>query len=146
MSDYGKPAQNGYWIFVWSAILSGILLSALLPSFLGASLGKLLLRIRYVNEDGGNIRLRQTLMKTGFNCFLFLIVALPGPIIGFTIGKGSEYYSLAALFLGVLVAITLSVKADSSGRTLAYRKAHIVPIMKNDIGEFRKEIGVLRNG
>jgi uncharacterized membrane protein len=145
MYSYGKPEQNGYWIFVWSAILSGIVLSALLPSFLGASLGKFLLKIRYVNEDGSDIRLRQTLMKTRFNSLLFLIVALPGPIIGFTIGEGSEYYSLAVLFLGLLIAVFLSVKADSSGRTLAYRKAHIVPIMKNDIEAFRKEIGVFRN-
>jgi hypothetical protein len=143
MSQYGKPAQNGYWVFVWSAIVSGLLLSALLPSVIGASIGKYLLKIRYVNEKGNFITLRQTFIKTMYNIMYFLILALPGPIIGFSIGKNSEVASLSALFLGFVIFLYLTFKKDQSGRVLSYSKSNIIPIMKKDIELFKKEIGSL---
>lgn len=140
MSSYGKAAQNGYWIFVWSAILCGLLLSAWLPSKIGASLGKYLLGISYVDELGEKISLRQTLIKTRYNIILFLALALPGPIIGFSIGDGSEALSLGLLFLATGAVLYYAFKRDESGRTLSYRKSGIVPISRKDIQSFKNEI------
>lgn len=140
MSSYGKAAQNGYWIFVWSAILCGLILSAWLPSKIGASLGKHLLGISYVNELGQKISLRQTLIKTMYNILLFLALALPGPIIGFSIGYGSEALSLGLLFLATCAVLYFAFKRDESGRTLPYRKSGVVPISRKDIQSFKSEI------
>ena len=140
MSSYDKPAQNGYWIFVCSAILCGLLLSAWLPSKIGASLGKYLLGVCYVDESGKKISLRQTLIKTLYNILLFLALALPGPIIGFSMGEGSETASLGLLFLATAVVLYYAFKRDESGRTLSYRKSGLVPISRKDIQSFKSEI------
>ncbi|MBM3602877.1 MAG: hypothetical protein FJX22_03755 [Alphaproteobacteria bacterium] len=137
MGGYDAPAQNGYWLFVGSSIFTALLLSALLPSLIGASLGKYLLGIRYVDFHGNAVTIKQNLHKTAYGIGYFLILALPGPIIGFAWGMKSTTLSVLALFMGCLIVLYLTIKKDSSGLVLSYRKAQIVPILKKNLSAFR---------
>jgi uncharacterized RDD family membrane protein YckC len=141
MSSYSKPAQNGYWIFVNASILSSLLLSAYLPTILGASVGKYLVNVRYVNENGDKISFVQTLLKAGCHIMLFLLIALPGPIIGFMPSFGlQDYLSLTALFVGCMICLYILFKKDSSGRTWAFVRAGIVPVKKSEIDNFKNDL------
>ncbi len=143
MGDYDAPAQNGYWLFVGSSIVTALLLSALLPSVIGSSLGKFLLGIRYVDFHGNAVTIKQTLHKAAYGIGYFLILALPGPIIGFTMGMASTALSVLALFIGFLVVLYLTTKKDSSGLVLSYRKAGIVPILKKNLASFNNEMALI---
>jgi RDD family len=143
MSNYSRPAQNGYWVFVSASIVSGILLSALLPYFAGASIGKLLVGIRYIDESGNPVKLRQIFKKTACSLGLFLLIALPGPILGFVFGEVADIFSLILLGLGTLFIGFISFLKDASGRTWGYRISGIVPIRRLDIPAFQQEIGQL---
>jgi hypothetical protein len=140
MSSYSRPAQNGYWVFVSASIISGILISALLPYFAGGGIGKLLVGIRYIDESGNPLTLRQTFKKAACGLGLFLLVALPGPILGFTFGESADIFSLISLGSGILFICIISFRKDASGRTWVYRAAGIVPIRRAHLGAFKQEI------
>lgn len=140
MSSYHKPAQNGYWFFISSSIVLSILLSLSLPKLIGAPFMKWVFGIRYLNEKGEGIALWQPLAKTGIEIGKFLLLALPGPILGFILGPDIDWLSLVALALGFIAVIYLTFKIDSSGRSLAYKKARIVPVHKNNIAAFREAL------
>lgn len=153
MSSYSRPAQNGYWIFVWSSVLAVIILSALLPSRIGASAGKYVLGIRYLTIGGSAIGLKQTMVKAAINIGYFLLLALPGPIIGFTLTKYErnhhsydqgvylvDYLSLAALLIGIVIVLILAFRRDASGRVLSYSCSGIVPIMKSQVESYKNAV------
>ena len=143
MGGYDVPAQNGYWLFVGSSIVTALLLSALLPSVIGSSLGKYLLGIRYVDFHGNAVTIKQTLHKTAYGIGYFLILALPGPIIGFTMGMESTHLSVLALFIGFLVVLYLTIKKDQGGLVLSCREAQIVPILKKDLASFKSDMALV---
>lgn len=137
MGDYSKPAQNGYWAIVKLSILTSVLLNALFWIFLKANFGHWLFQIRYCREDGGPVTARHFLRKCLAALMLFLLIVLPGPILGFTLGPGSEPLSLAALGTGTIMTVYLTCFPDRSGRTWPFRFARVVPVYKSRLADFQ---------
>jgi hypothetical protein len=114
----------------------------LLPSVIGSSLGKFLLGIRYVDFHGNAVTIKQTLHKTAYGIGYFLILALPGPIIGFTMGMESMALSVLALFIAISGCFVFN-NERSNGLVLSYRKKWIVPILKKNLASFNNEMALI---
>ncbi len=132
MSDYSEPARNGYWSLVSASINLSIALSAVLPSLIGASIGHRLLGIVYLRMDGKKPKIGDTLKKTFCGIILFLMLTVPGPIIGFTLGGGSEWISLIALAIGFLATMHFAFSRDYTGRTWPFRFANLIPVYSSN--------------
>lgn len=130
MSDYSRPAQNGYWLIVWLSIIVAALLNAVGTLLFGASAGKALVGVRYVTFDGQRAPLWRVLKKSLFNIGLFLLAALPGPIVGFVFGSSADIVSLVMLMLAVIVAVVCWFVRDQNGLPMAYRWAGIAPVVR----------------
>ena len=140
MSNYSVPAQNGYWTIVISVVSGSIVLSALMPLLIGAPIGKWILGIRFLDESGEKAGFKNTLSKSLIEIGKILIVMMPGPVLGFFFGSSADNFSLLALFVGLVIVVILTFRTDESGRSIAYRKAGIVPIKKKNIPAFHDAI------
>ncbi|MEM6621286.1 MAG: hypothetical protein AAF674_03590 [Pseudomonadota bacterium] len=128
MSTYGQASQNGYWVFVLATLALALVL-IILPSRLGGGVGKWLAGVVYLTEDGyptgiGHIA-KKALILLGY----FLVLAIPGPVLGFEIGPQADPVSLSLLALGLVFVGYMCWRTDRSGRTYAYRAAGIVPVL-----------------
>ena len=128
MSDYGRPAQNGYWLWVALSPLVAAVVTTLAVPLLGASPGKRLLGIRYAGPGGERAPLGRALAKLAVNVGLFLLAALPGPLLGFALGDVADAFSLLALFAAVALVLWLSLRPGPDGRTFAYRATGLWPL------------------
>ncbi|MEM0988373.1 MAG: hypothetical protein AAGK00_05790 [Pseudomonadota bacterium] len=128
MSSYGRASQNGYWIFVFATLALSVFL-IILRVKLGAYVGKRLVGVVYVTEVGQEIDFDHISRKSLIMVFYFLVLAIPGPALGFIFGPAADPFSLAALAAGLAFIAHKSWKTDASGRTYAYRSAGIVPVM-----------------
>ncbi|MEM7528697.1 MAG: hypothetical protein AAF416_13615 [Pseudomonadota bacterium] len=140
MSDYGEPAKNGYFLFVVVSCAVIGLLSLCSASRFGFGLGHGLIGVRMLDENGAPARFGRLCMKMLANLIYFLVIALPGPMIGFGLGAGFEIVSLAALAGGTAAIVYVSLKCDMSGRLLAYSTAGIVPVRAALVDEFRQAV------
>lgn len=130
MSDYSRPAQNGYWLIILLSIILAAFLNAASTLMIGASIGKALTGVRFVAFDGSKAPLIAVMKKTLFNIGLFLLAALPGPIIGFVFGSGADALSMILLIIACGVALALGIVPAQNGLLAAYRWARIAPVIR----------------
>ena len=133
MSDYSRPAQNGYGIIVLLSIILAIVLNTASTFLIGASIGKAILGVKFVSFDGGPPRLTSVLKKSLFNIGLFLLAALPGPIIGFIFGSAADSLSLLSLFAALIFALVLGSIPSQNGLLAAYRWSEIAPVVRRKV-------------
>jgi len=74
---------------------------------------------------------------------IFLIIAIPGPILGFFFGRSADIFSIAALAFGLIFTGYILFHKDASGRTLSYHRSGIVPVRRIHISAFRTELAQL---
>ena len=130
MSDYSEPAQNGYWLIIQLSIVVAAFLNATSTMMFGASIGKAATGVRFVSFDGGKPPLSAVLKKTLFNVGLFLIAAMPGPVVGFIFGSKADTASMVLLLLAGALALVLGVIPAKNGLLAAYRWAGIAPVIR----------------
>ncbi len=139
MSMYGRAAQNGYWAFVIGSCFASLVVFWVSAWWTGVGLGHALVGLRGVAEDGGPVTLGHLVTKTGWNIGAFLLLALPGPILGFATG-GYPLLSLLLLLGGLSAVILVSVTLDRSGRLRSFAYAGIVPVRRRDVREARRAL------
>lgn len=131
MSSYSRPAQNGYWLFVLATVIVLTCL-ATLPRRLGGGLGKWLAGVSYLTESGGPTDMGHVVLKGAIYIGYFLMLSLPGPILGFSFGEVTDPVSAGLLIAGLCAVGYLAFHRDASGRSLTYRGAGIVPVLTRD--------------
>ena len=140
MSSYSEAEKNGYWSILISVIIVYVFLSVVVPRVIGAGFGQWLLGTRYVDEDGQKPKSVKILKKFFIGVGKFLLITLPGPVLGFTFGEAADPFSLAALFAGFMTVVFLSFKRNKSGRTLSYFQSGLVPINKKHSELFKEDL------
>ena len=135
MSDYSRPAQNGYWLIVALSILLSAVLNSLTAKLIGASIGKSCAGVRFVSFSGAKPTAAQILKKSFFNICLFLLAALPGPILGFVFGNAADPFSLICLIAAIALAAFCGFVSDRRGLFPAYRFAKIAPVIRSRFGQ-----------
>ncbi|MEL6198345.1 MAG: RDD family protein [Pseudomonadota bacterium] len=141
MSAYEAPAKNGYLLFVLVSCVAIGLLSLFSASRLGTGLGHGAVGVRMLDESGAPASFGQLCKKMLANVVYFLMIALPGPVIGFGFGSGSEIMSLVALAGGIAALVYVSFRRDRSGRLVAYTFSGIVPVRAETVDDFRRAVG-----
>ncbi|MGB0695030.1 MAG: hypothetical protein ACPGOY_05235 [Rhodospirillaceae bacterium] len=140
MSSYDKPTQGGYWSIVISITIVAYVLSVIVPQILGAGFGQWMLGVRYLDEQGQMAQRSRIFKKFSIEIGKFLLLALPGPTLGFALGPSADGASLFALLVGIVIVLRLSFGSDSSGRAYSYVKSGIVPVHKDRIEAFQTEV------
>jgi len=109
-------------------------------SKLKASIGKAIVGIALVNSSGNKISFKQSFIRFLVIILYFSIITMPGPIVGFAFGIGSEIFSNILLLVGIGIVIRLSVyKGKSSGRPYQYSAPNIYPVLRKQIQDFQQE-------
>lgn len=103
MSAYPDHIRNGYLMFVLAVMLWVSLASGLAPVGLGASPGKAICGLHYVDAKGRRATAAQHLLRMIMIAGLVAFVLLAGPILGFVFGASADPYSLGALALGLIL-------------------------------------------
>lgn len=143
MSRYDGPTQNGYMLFVFVSCIAIGLLSLIPIGRYGAGVGHALVGVTMLGEDGAPAQFRLLCWKVAMNVSYFLVLALPGPIIGFLLGSSFDVLSLIALGAGLASLVYVSFSKDKSGRLLAYVYAEIVPVRAEQAEAFRADLQAL---
>lgn len=130
MSNYNEPAKNGYWFFVWLSILSILTFSVFSPLLIGSSIGQYVFNIKLINKKGKKISAKQCIARALLITLGYLLLSIPGPIIGFTYGNMADWASITCLSLAMLFLIYLMAKKDKTGRTFLYSSTHIYPVLR----------------
>jgi uncharacterized RDD family membrane protein YckC len=110
MQAYTEDQQNEYWGMLWLAFGLVTLISVTCHALFGQSVGKWLLGVRTVRENGSPLGLSGALKRLGCMISLAALVFLPGPLVGFSFGQGSEWLSSTLLMLAFVALPIIAVK------------------------------------
>jgi hypothetical protein len=133
MSAYPDHIRNGYFMFVAAVASYIILASGLCTAIFGASPGKALLGIKYAQTSGAPARLTQIIARMTLILLLAAFVLLAGPVLGFVFGPAADRYSLAALGLGLCIAIAALAYVGPDGLTWVNCRARLRPFLRNSL-------------
>lgn len=105
MSAYPTDVRNGYLLFVAAVFTMVFLFSGLFAGLLGASPGKALCGVRYVDADRKRCGMKTFLRRALMLLAILSLIFLAGPILGFAIGEAADAASLLSLMAGFALLI-----------------------------------------
>lgn len=109
MQSYSGPQREAYWAMLGIAAAIVFAISITGHALYGRSIGKWLLCARTVEADGSPLGVHGSLRRLIYAAILFAAVTLPGPLIAFASGHGSEPFSalvlIASIFAGPILAL-----------------------------------------
>ena len=131
MSAYPDDVRNGYLLFVLAVVATVYLSSGVFAAYAGASIGKAMVGIRYVDAVDGVIKPRRLLLRASLIVLLLLPVLLAGPLLGFVFGPSGDTWSLIALGLSCIVFIWLAIFHHGEQPTWVNRNAGVKPVLRH---------------
>ena len=132
MSAYPTDKRNGYLMFAAAVLTFIVLSSGLAASVLGASPGKALFGIRYVDATGARASPRLLLIRMVLILLPVAFILLAGPVLGFVFGPDADSLSLGALFAGIALLIAVSIPWDGRNLSWINRQAGLRPALRRD--------------
>jgi len=130
MSAYPDHIRNGYLMFVAAVVTFIILSSGVFACLFGASPGKALLGIRYVDTNENPAPKWLLLIRMGLILVLIGFVLLVGPILGFVFGPAADLFSLSALIIGAGLCLGLMFPTPGQPISWVNRVAGIRPVRR----------------
>lgn len=131
MSAYPNDARNGYLLFIAAVMTVVLVWSGLLAGSVGASPGKAVFGVRYVDAQGQRCGLPKFLARAGLLMLVLSPILLLGPILGFLFGPAADAASLASLAIGALVAIWALFPLGSAQLSPINRKLGMYPELRS---------------
>jgi hypothetical protein len=130
MSAYPDDVRNGYLLFAFAVLATVFLSSGVFAAYAGASIGKALVGIRYVDAVDGEFKPRRVQLRARLLILLLLPILLAGPLIGFEFGPAGDVASLFALGVSCIAFFWFALRTDALGTTWVNRKAGVKPVLR----------------
>lgn len=109
MQAYTPDEQNQYWNMLGLAFAIVSVASVGSHALTGRSAGKWLLGARSVRLDGSRLGIAGAIRRFVAMVLLAALIFLPGPLIGFLLGPGTELFSALALIFGFVAVPMLAL-------------------------------------
>ena len=105
MSAYPSDVRNGYLLFAAAVLTVVFVSSGIIAGLLGASMGKAICGVRYVDSKGAPASIGRFMLRGLAVSGVMSAILLPGPILGFVFGSDVDNLSLISLSMGLLFTI-----------------------------------------